>query len=1007
MGDLCKSLGCKVITGYLIVAVLGLASSATMNYLWTFNYNYATQPADQWLLVGGITENSASFRIRLADNGRARTAQQDDSRLVIAEDPGLLLVVSEHSLFSQNDDSTSTSSSDSDNHPASNPQYGIHAITVTDLTPQSLLYYGVRSSYYGTSLNGKFQTPAPEGTRFNFSIAAAGCAWTGSRNSVFDFIRRDHPNLQFMMHMGDFHYEDIKSDSLTQRLDAYSTVLKSSQQANLYREVPLVYTWDDHDYVGDEDINYQVPSSRVRRSAQLAYQQAIPHYPLPAAAADGLQNATVIPVPIYHAFTVGTVRFIMSDLQSDKSNTSIYSAQQQEWLFNELQQADQYDFVIWITSKPWIGSETEENRDDVAGSWLDASYAQDRSALSNLITQVFADGPRNLLVLAGDAHMVAFDQGTHTYYGDDPSGAYSFPILQSAPLDRLGTTKGGPFTDGCASLSGERTHQYSTLWFEFVEGEDPCIEIESYRIDEWEYSDRIFQKKLCGQFFVPAKAPNDIPIEDQKCRIALVSDITQVFYIVAVVVSFALAVGTCMVVSLEPGSDQGCASRTCCGLIATFIAWATAALILLIALIIPLSSDIPQYDLRWSFVISICTTVLMAVVLFIIFCCCSKKQTPQQEPKIGESTNLSYAGPIVQSTKTPAILPPSVYRAAATSDVDEDRLPLGVMLTGGAKLQEEGLTGKGVRVAVIDSGVDQEHPGFRGQVKSRDWIRSGTPLEEDDHGTHVAGTIHLMAPDAELYDYRVFGSEGSLSVDQAIAKAIRDATDAKCQVINMSLGGAFPNDKIWEAVQYASNKGVVLVCAAGNEGDDNPLTNEISFPASYKECFSIAAVAKAEGLPVAVFSNSNPLIDYAGIGVDVTSFKPGGGFQNMSGTSMACPHVAGLIACLMTNGQYYSADRLRNRLDRLAIDIDVAGVDNATGVGFVTYLDEDSFDKIMPRKAGMVPPQGEEGVEVSATLDPPTGSVRSSASNPAASVRASSLAPGSVRGSSSVPATNV
>jgi len=74
----------------------------------------------------------------------------------------------------------------------------------------------------------------------------------------------------------------------------------------------------------------------------------------------------------------------------------------------------------------------------------------------------------------------------------------------------------------------------------------------------------------------------------------------------------------------------------------------------------------------------------------------------------------------------------------------EESLPVGIVLTGGEKLRRKGLTGKGVKVAVIDSGVDAEHDGFDGKVTHQSWFRWGTPLEEDDHGTHVAGTIHMM-----------------------------------------------------------------------------------------------------------------------------------------------------------------------------------------------------------------------------------------------------------------------
>ena len=107
---------------------------------------------------------------------------------------------------------------------------------------------------------------------------------------------------------------------------------------------------------------------------------------------------------------------------------------------------------------------------------------------------------------------------------------------------------------------------------------------------------------------------------------------------------------------------------------------------------------------------------------------------------------------------------PHVTRSPASAIKPDDakNLPVGVLITGGERLRSMGLLGQGVKVAVIDSGIDKSHPGFNGKVVKKTWYREGTPLSEDDHGTHVAGTIHLMAPEAELYDYRVFGATGTL-----------------------------------------------------------------------------------------------------------------------------------------------------------------------------------------------------------------------------------------------------
>lgn len=306
--------------------------------------------------------------------------------------------------------------------------------------------------------------------------------------------------------------------------------------------------------------------------------------------------------------------------------------------------------------------------------------------------------------------------------------------------------------------------------------------------------------------------------------------------------------------------------------------------------------------------------------------------------------NIEMGGCCSKAEVEPSI--PAVVRS--DGDPKEGELPLGILLTGGAKLREDGFDGTGVKVAVIDSGIDDQHVGFEGKVQRKSWYRSGTPLSKDDHGTHVAGTIHMLAPQAEIYDYRVFGGKGD-SVTGAIAKAIHAATDAECQLINMSLGGPVSIPVIKKAVDYAASKGVIMVCSAGNNGDNDPLTNEIGYPAFYEECISIAAVSKKNNFPVAVFSSSNNQVDYAAIGVDVISFKPGGGFQRMSGTSMAAPHACGLMACLVQ--KHGGTDNIRQVLnDSYVIDIAAEGIDNETGVGFLTYLDTGAFDELLPRK---------------------------------------------------------
>lgn len=117
----------------------------------------------------------------------------------------------------------------------------------------------------------------------------------------------------------------------------------------------------------------------------------------------------------------------------------------------------------------------------------------------------------------------------------------------------------------------------------------------------------------------------------------------------------------------------------------------------------------------------------------------------------------------------------------------------------------------------------------------------------------------------------------------------------------------------------------------------------------FPECISVAAVSKSGRLPVANFSNSNSQVDYAGIGVNVVSLRPlpTGGRQTMNGTSMACPHVCGFIAALLSNNNTATDDAaIRKRLNEYALDIGVPGPDNATGLGFLTYLTKEEFASV-------------------------------------------------------------
>ena len=203
---------------------------------------------------------------------------------------------------------------------------------------------------------------------------------------------------------------------------------------------------------------------------------------------------------------------------------------------------------------------------------------------------------------------------------------------------------------------------------------------------------------------------------------------------------------------------------------------------------------------------------------------------------------ISSAPRIVNNTKIKNI--PSIKRATASEYYQNqdihDNLPKGIEAHGAKKLNQNGYDGSNIKVAVIDSGIDASHVDLDGRVTKQTWFRYDDSsnghsfnkyervkgIDNMDHGTHIAGTIHLMAPQAEIYDYRVLGRNGEVETEEAICMAIYEACYDGCNVINLSLTSRWASSTIRSAVQYAYEQGVFVVCATGNEGKDNPLCND-------------------------------------------------------------------------------------------------------------------------------------------------------------------------------------
>jgi thermitase len=213
----------------------------------------------------------------------------------------------------------------------------------------------------------------------------------------------------------------------------------------------------------------------------------------------------------------------------------------------------------------------------------------------------------------------------------------------------------------------------------------------------------------------------------------------------------------------------------------------------------------------------------------------------------------------------------------------------------------------GQEIAVLDTGVDYNHPDLDGKtIRGYDFVDNDYyPMDLNGHGTHVAGTaaaetnngtgVAGMAPNTKILAVRVLDANGSGSLAD-IADGIRYAADAGAEVINLSLGCDCNTTTLKNAVDYAWNKGSVVIAAAGNDGVSTTFE-----PASYANVIAVGAVDSRDRK--ASFSNYGSWVDVTAPGVEIASTVPNNGYSYMSGTSMASPHVAGLAGLLASQGR--------------------------------------------------------------------------------------------------------
>jgi len=257
--------------------------------------------------------------------------------------------------------------------------------------------------------------------------------------------------------------------------------------------------------------------------------------------------------------------------------------------------------------------------------------------------------------------------------------------------------------------------------------------------------------------------------------------------------------------------------------------------------------------------------------------------------------------------------------------------------------------GTGVKMAILDSGIDLDHPDL--YVTGDVTFVPSTPNGDDDngHGTLVAGIVAALdneigvigvAPEVALYSVKVLNSSGG-GVMSVILSGIQWSVDNGMQVINMSFGGSLDwPDSLKQALDTAYNAGIVIIAGAGNGGTPDGQGNNLWSPARFEPVIAVGSTDESDNRYTT--SSTGWDLEVMAPGVNIYSTAMGGGYGYITGTSASSPHAAGVAALLITSGLTNNVT-LRHRLRDSATDLGAAGWDSQTGNGLINIVQALNF----------------------------------------------------------------
>lgn len=384
---------------------------------------------------------------------------------------------------------------------------------VSGLQPNQQYYWRVEAG--GNLLNatqGAFRTPPVVGTPASFEIVVASCSGQNtspyisgkmSNSPSYDAMRSFNP--LFFLNMGDEHYLDYAGTDVSVRILNRKNSRSIERRRNLNLKCWQIFNHDDHDGCGN---NWGGDHVGVPTMLE-AYSQTFPHYPL----VSGTMAQTT---------DVGRVKFIVLDPRSKRTASSILGATQLAWLQDHLSTTTARVVVI-STSLPWIGSGTTGS--DYADNWQ--AFPSERELVAKAITAYEARTQGRVILVAGDAHMIAMDDGTNSQYDTANTNAGP-PVYQFAPMDCTSSSKGGPYSLG---IHNNHRYQFGRMVFE-DDGTTITVTSEGHRVDVTNPAfpttvvvSHVVTVPEAGEIVEPdPEEPVDPPVEDPEAPIELLTN---------------------------------------------------------------------------------------------------------------------------------------------------------------------------------------------------------------------------------------------------------------------------------------------------------------------------------------------------------------------------------------------------------------------------------------------------------------------------------------------------